>query len=67
MYKRQAQVCAIESLKDQSFIKRSVKHNLDWAKKIKRIKNSNKGVLVKFPKKKQDPRVDLHALRRYVG
>ena len=34
-----AQVCAIESLKDQSFIKKSVKHNLDWAKKIKRIMN----------------------------
>ena len=28
-------------------------------KKIKRIKNFNKGVLVKLPKKKQDPRVDL--------
>jgi DUF1009 family protein len=28
-------------------------------KKIKKIKNFNKGVLVKFPKKKQDPRVDL--------
>ena len=34
-----AQICAIESLKDQSFIKKSVKHNLDWAKKIKRIMN----------------------------
>ena len=30
-----AQVCAIESLKDKSFIKKSIKHNLDWAKKIK--------------------------------
>jgi DUF1009 family protein len=28
-------------------------------KKIKKIKNFNKGILVKFPKKKQDPRVDL--------
>ncbi len=28
-------------------------------KKIKKIKNINKGVLVKFPKKKQDSRVDL--------
>jgi len=28
-------------------------------KKIKKIKNINKGVLVKFPKKKQDLRVDL--------
>ena len=28
-------------------------------KKINRIKNEKKGVLVKFPKKKQDPRVDL--------
>ena len=31
-----AQSCAIESLKDQSFIKKSVKHNLDWAKKIQK-------------------------------
>jgi len=28
-------------------------------KKIKKMKNNNKGVLVKFPKKKQDPRIDL--------
>ena len=28
-------------------------------KRIKKIKNKNNGVLVKFPKKKQDPRVDL--------
>ncbi len=28
-------------------------------KRIKKIKNFNNGVLVKFPKKKQDPRVDL--------
>ena len=28
-------------------------------KKIKKIKNINNGVLVKFPKKKQDLRVDL--------
>ena len=28
-------------------------------KKIKKIKNINRGVLVKFPKKKQDPRIDL--------
>ncbi|OCW82479.1 histidinol-phosphate aminotransferase [Pelagibacteraceae bacterium GOM-A3] len=35
-----AQKCAIESLKDKSFIKKSVKHNLDWAKKIKKIMNS---------------------------
>ena len=28
-------------------------------KNIKKIKNNNKGVLVKFPKKKQDLRVDL--------
>ena len=28
-------------------------------KKVKKIKNVNKGVLVKFPKKKQDLRVDL--------
>jgi len=30
-----AQLCAIESLKDNKFIKRSVKHNLFWCKKIK--------------------------------
>jgi histidinol-phosphate aminotransferase len=35
-----AQACAIESLKDQSFIKKSVKHNLDWANKIQKIMNS---------------------------
>jgi len=28
-------------------------------KNFKKIKNLNKGVLVKFPKKKQDPRIDL--------
>ena len=28
-------------------------------KKIKKVKNTTKGVLVKFPKKKQDYRVDL--------
>ena len=28
-------------------------------KKIKKIKNVNSGVLVKFPKKKQDLRIDL--------
>jgi DUF1009 family protein len=31
----------------------------EMIKKIKKIKNFNKGVLVKFPKKKQDLRVDL--------
>jgi len=35
-----AQECAVESLKDKSFIKKSVKHNLDWARKIKKIMNS---------------------------
>jgi len=30
-----AQLCAIESLKDDKFIKKSVKHNLFWSKKIK--------------------------------
>jgi len=30
-----AQLCAIESLKDEKFIKKSVKHNLFWCKKIK--------------------------------
>ncbi len=34
-----AQVCAIESLKDQSFIKKSIKHNLVWAKKIQNTMN----------------------------
>lgn len=33
------QVCAIESLKDKGFIKKSIKHNLDWAKKIQKIMN----------------------------
>ena len=35
-----AQECAVESLKDKKFIKKSVKHNLDWARKIKKIMNS---------------------------
>jgi Histidinol-phosphate/aromatic aminotransferase and cobyric acid decarboxylase len=35
-----AQECAIESLKDKSFIKKSVKHNFDWAKKIQKEMNS---------------------------
>ena len=30
-----AQLCAIESLKDRKFIKKSIKHNLFWSKKIK--------------------------------
>ena len=30
-----AQLCAIESLKDNKFIRKSVKHNLFWSKKIK--------------------------------
>ena len=32
-----AQLCAIEALKDDKFIKKSVKHNLYWGKKIKKI------------------------------
>ena len=37
-----AQECAVESLKDKSFIKKSVKHNFDWAKKIqKEMKSYN--------------------------
>ncbi len=31
-----AQLCAIEALKDNKFIKKSVKHNLFWSKRIKR-------------------------------
>ena len=31
-----AQVCAIEALKDKEFIKKSVKHNILWCKKIKK-------------------------------
>ena len=31
-----AQVCAVEALKDKQFIKKSVKHNILWCKKIKR-------------------------------
>ena len=34
-----AQIAAIESLKDNDFIKRSVKHNIKWAKKIKYFLN----------------------------
>jgi histidinol-phosphate aminotransferase len=35
-----AQKCAVESLKDKSFVKKSVKHNFDWAKKIQKEMNS---------------------------
>ena len=31
-----AQLCAIEALKDKEFIKKSVKHNILWSKKIKK-------------------------------
>jgi len=31
-----AQVCAIEALKDKEFLKKSVKHNILWSKKIKK-------------------------------
>ena len=31
-----AQLCAIEALKDNKFIKKSIKHNLYWSKKIKK-------------------------------
>ena len=34
-----AQLCAIESLKDKRFIKKSVMHNFNWAKKIKKEMN----------------------------
>ena len=30
-----AQLCAVESLKDSNFIRKSIKHNLFWSKKIK--------------------------------
>ncbi len=37
-----AQLSAIESLKDSKFIKKSVKHNLNWSKKIKEfLENKN--------------------------
>ena len=31
-----AQLCAIEALKDNNFISKSIKHNLYWSKKIKK-------------------------------
>ena len=34
-----AQLCAIESLKDKNFIKKSIKHNLIWNNKIKNEMN----------------------------
>ena len=34
-----AQLCAIESLKDKKFVKRSIRHNLIWNKKIKNEMN----------------------------
>ena len=34
-----AQLCAIESLKDKKFVKRSIRHNLIWNKKIKTAMN----------------------------
>jgi histidinol-phosphate aminotransferase len=36
---RLAQICAIESLKDKKFVKKSIKHNLIWNKKIKNEMN----------------------------
>ena len=37
-----AQLCAIEALKDDIFIKKSIEHNLFWARKIKReLENYN--------------------------
>ena len=33
-----AQICAIEALKDNKFIKKSIKHNLYWSKKIKNFR-----------------------------
>ena len=39
---RIAQLCAIEALKDNNFLKKSVKHNFFWAKKIKKeLENYN--------------------------
>ena len=35
-----AQLCAKESLADINFVKKSVKHNLEWAKKIKQQMNN---------------------------
>ena len=32
-----AQICAIEALKDNKFINKSIKHNLYWSKKIKKL------------------------------
>jgi len=37
-----AQVCAIEALKDKTFLKKSVKHNILWCKKIKKELNKYK-------------------------
>ncbi len=37
-----AQVCAIEALKDKKFLKKSVKHNILWCKKIKKELNKYK-------------------------
>jgi len=31
-----AQICAVEALKDKEFVKKSVKHNILWCKKIKK-------------------------------
>ena len=45
--------------RDNSVILEKQAGTQNMFKKIKKIKNVNKGVLVKFPKKKQDFRVDL--------
>jgi len=45
--------------RDNSVILEKQAGTQNMFKKIKKIKNINKGVLVKFPKKKQDFRVDL--------
>ena len=37
-----AQICAIEALKDNKFINKSIKHNLYWSKKIKKTFGATK-------------------------
>ena len=45
--------------RNNSVILEKRKGTQDMLKKIKKQKNKNNGVLVKFPKKKQDKRIDL--------
>ena len=51
---------------DNSVFLEKRKGTQDMLKNIKKQKNKNTGVLVKFPKKKQDKRIDLPTVGLYT-